>query len=119
MIKRIETMRKFFLILTGLLVQICVQKASAQTVAKNLDTYYRGLSQNQEMNGNVAASENGEAIYQQSFGYRDLAAQKLNDQNTQFELASVSKLFTAVAVLQLKDRGLVNLDTPFQHYFPE
>jgi len=99
--------------------QMAPLNVSAQSVAERFDRYYQALSQDHEMTGNVAVSENGKVIYQRSFGFADAGAQKLNYENSQFELASVSKLFTAVAVLQLKDRGLVDLDSPFQHYFPE
>lgn len=113
-------MQKISSIFIGIiLLEMAAVEGFAQSVPPNLDSYYQALSSNYEMNGNVAASQNGKIIYQRSFGFKDIAAQGLNDKNSQFELASVSKLFTAVAVLQLKERGLVNLDTPFQHYFPE
>lgn len=99
--------------------QMVPANGSAQAVAENFDHYYQALHREHEMTGNVAVSENGKVVYQRSFGFADAGAQKLNNVNTKFELASVSKIFTAVAVLQLKDRGLVDLDAPFQHYFPE
>jgi len=113
-------MKKTLLIFIGvILVGSAAMKSVAQAVPQNLDNYYQELSLSHEMNGNVAASQNGKTIYQRSFGFKDIAAQKKNDKNTQFELASVTKLFTATAVLQLKERGLINLDAPFQYYFPE
>jgi CubicO group peptidase (beta-lactamase class C family) len=113
-------MRKISFIFIGfILMQTVAVKIYAQSVNKNLDSYYQALNRDHEMNGNVAASENGKVIYQRSFGFKDMAAEKVNDSNSQFELASVSKLFTALAVLQLKDRGLVDLDAPLQHYFQE
>jgi len=108
-----------FIFIGIILMQTAAVRISAQSVGKNLDNYYQALNRDHEMNGNVAASENGMTIYQHSFGFKDIAAEKVNDNNSQFELASVSKLFTAVAVLQLKDRDLVELDAPFQRYFPE
>ncbi|HEY8670399.1 MAG TPA: serine hydrolase [Terriglobales bacterium] len=71
------------------------------------------------MNGNIAVSVKGKNVYQQSFGYRDVLAREPNDADSQFELASISKVFTATAVLQLKERRQIDLDTPFQKYFPE
>lgn len=113
-------MRITFLLLGAmLLIQTEPLHVSAQSVPENFNRYYQALNRDHEMNGNIAASENGKVIYHRSFGFADAAAQKLNDKDAQFELASVSKLFTAVAVLQLKDRRLVDLDASFQHYFPE
>jgi len=53
------------------------------------------------------------------FGYADTAAQIPVDQNTVFNLASVSKPMTAVAVLQLVDSGVLDLDTPLVYYIPQ
>jgi len=92
---------------------------SAQSISTNLDRYFQALHRDHEMNGNVAVSENDTIIYHHSFGFKDFAAHKINDANSQFELASISKLFTATAILQLKDKGLIDLDIPFQHYFPD
>ena len=99
--------------------QFSIVKSLGQAVSKSLDQYYQALYLDHEMNGNVAASEHGKTIYLHSFGFADAALQRPNNKNSQFELASVSKLFTAIAVLQLKERGLVDLDRSFQYYFPE
>lgn len=113
-------MRKITFIFIGfIIIQTAAGQISDGSLSDRLDYYYQALSRDHEMNGNVGASENGRTIYRQCFGFKDVAAEKVNDSNSQFELASVSKLFTAVAVLQLKDRGLVDLDVPFQQYFPE
>jgi CubicO group peptidase (beta-lactamase class C family) len=107
----------FFVAFTGLLLTYV--PVFAQSINKNLDQYYKALNADHEMNGNVLAAQNDQILYSKSFGFSDVAANKQNDQNSQFELASVSKLFTATAVLQLKDKGLIGLDVPFQHYFPD
>ncbi|WP_186292611.1 serine hydrolase domain-containing protein [Mucilaginibacter corticis] len=91
---------------------------SAQSTSQNLDKYYRALAADHEMNGNVLFAQDNHILYQKSFGFSDAASGKLNNPDSQFELASVSKLFTATAVLQLRDKGLVDLDQTFQHYFP-
>jgi CubicO group peptidase (beta-lactamase class C family) len=64
-------------------------------------------------------AENGKIIYQKSFGYADIQNKILNTPNTLFQIASVSKLFTAIAVLQLYERKKLNLSDKFKKYFPE
>ncbi|NOW98422.1 serine hydrolase [Mucilaginibacter sp. SG564] len=102
-----------------ILTQAVTLNVSAQSISQNFDRYYKALYHDREMNGNIAVAEKGRVIYQQTFGLRDEANQKPNNEQTQFELASISKLFTATAILQLKEQGLLDLDTPFAHYFPE
>lgn len=56
---------------------------------------------------------------QESFcgqGFADIATKKPITQDTVFRIASISKTFTAVAVMQLWERGLVDLDCPANEY---
>jgi CubicO group peptidase (beta-lactamase class C family) len=46
----------------------------------------------------------------------DLGTQVTDD--TVFQIGSTTKLYTAVLVLQLADRGLIDIDTPVEHYLP-
>jgi len=55
----------------------------------------------------------------QGFGYANTAQRIPVDGNTLFNLASVSKPFTAIAVMQLVEAGLINLDNPVINYLPE
>src|ERR1700761_396889 len=108
-------------ILSLIIIQLFIslnQSGFAQTISKNLDHFYTALAADHEMNGNVLAAQNGKVLYSHSFGFSNAADNRANTVNSQFELASVSKVFTATAVLQLKDKGSIGLDIPFQHYFP-
>ncbi|UHA73484.1 serine hydrolase domain-containing protein [Paenibacillus sp. 481] len=53
----------------------------------------------------VVIVEKGNTVYQQGFGYADVAANKPVTGNTLFELASTSKAFTGLAILQLEQEG--------------
>ncbi len=67
----------------------------------------------------VAVSSNGEPIYAKGFGVRDLCTKKPVDPNTIFGIASVSKSFTALAIMGLQDKGLLSVDDPVTKYIPE
>lgn len=66
----------------------------------------------------VAVVKDGQ-VYTRGFGYADLEKKTPVTDDTQFELASCSKAFTAVALLQCEEKGLVNLDDPVSRYFPD
>jgi len=70
-------------------------------------------------NGNILISRSGFEIYNQSFGYSNILKKTPLNPETSFQLASVSKQFTAVAVLLLRDRGYFELDDTVQKYIPE
>ena len=55
----------------------------------------------------------------QGFGYADVAAQRPVDEFTLFDVGSLTKAFAGVAVMQLVEQGLLDLDTPVVYYLPE
>jgi CubicO group peptidase (beta-lactamase class C family) len=52
-------------------------------------------------------------------GYQDLAKKQPVDENTIFHWASITKTFTGIAIMQLRERGLLALDDPVIKYVPE
>ena len=57
-------------------------------------------------------------VWIKSYGYADIAVKKATTHETIFVLASVSKTFRAVSVLQLVEEGKLNLDTDVNEYLP-
>jgi len=78
----------------------------------------------QEMDRNIIPGlsvgiiENGEIIYLRGFGQADLSNRQVTAQ-TPFIIGSMSKFFTALAVMQLVEAGKIDLDTPVQYYIPD
>ncbi|HEV2644345.1 MAG TPA: serine hydrolase domain-containing protein, partial [Candidatus Elarobacter sp.] len=66
----------------------------------------------------VGVVRNGRLVYAKGFGLRDVAAHKPVDAGTQFEIGSVSKQFTAAAILQLKEVKKLALDDALAKYLP-
>jgi CubicO group peptidase (beta-lactamase class C family) len=60
-----------------------------------------------------------EVIAQEFFGFADIEKQEPVDEDTIFHWASITKTFTGVAIMQLRDRGLLKLDDPIINYLPE
>jgi CubicO group peptidase (beta-lactamase class C family) len=60
----------------------------------------------------------GELVFSQQVGLAALATQEPIHDETAFELASLSKIFTAVAVMQLQEQGWLALDQALSHYLP-
>ncbi|MBD2652669.1 beta-lactamase family protein [Synechocystis sp. FACHB-383] len=61
----------------------------------------------------------GEIIHAQGYGLSDIASQTPITPNTVFDLASVSKQMTAIAVLKLMEQGALELDDPVSQYLPD
>lgn len=75
--------------------------------------------QAQDFNGNILAAQDGKVVFAKAAGFADFPSHKRNTLDSRFNLASVSKVFTSTAVLQLMERGKLRLDDPFQSYFPD
>lgn len=58
-------------------------------------------------------------VWAQSFGQENPAQQKSADLETVFRIGSVSKLFTDIGIMQLVEKGEIDLDAPIQTYLPE
>jgi CubicO group peptidase (beta-lactamase class C family) len=66
----------------------------------------------------VLAIDDGEIIFKQAYGTSDVETRAPCTPATNYRLASVSKQFTATAVLQQVDRGQLSLDDTLDRFFP-
>jgi len=72
-----------------------------------------------KLNGNVLIAEKGQIVYNRSFGFANETTKEKLNENSVFGLASVSKQFTAMAVVILKEQGKLNYDDKITKYLPE
>jgi CubicO group peptidase (beta-lactamase class C family) len=61
----------------------------------------------------------GKLVHVQGFGMQDVESRRPITADSLFRIASMSKAFTALAVLKLRDEGKVSLDAPAETYVPE
>ncbi|AMY07815.1 FmtA-like protein [Luteitalea pratensis] len=62
---------------------------------------------------------NGQVTHKTAVGYQDLATKRVVDDDTIYHWASITKTFTGIAIMQLRDRGRLSLDDPAVKYVPE
>lgn len=72
-----------------------------------------------EFNGSVHIMSTHETLYHKNFGWADYEAHQPYTDYTTIELASLSKQFTAIAVMTLVERGKLQLDTTIDRFIPE
>ncbi|SFC45265.1 CubicO group peptidase, beta-lactamase class C family [Parapedobacter composti] len=96
---------------------ILAQPLATDTVAK-LDAYFAHHN-TRTPGASVTISRRGEIIYHRHFGMADLEHGIPVTDSTRFEAGSVSKQFTATAVLLLAHEGKVSLDDEVRKYIPE
>lgn len=79
-------------------------------------TIERRLAEEQIPSLAVAVSRHGEILWEQGFGWADREARRQADEHTPYSLASISKPFTATALMVLVERGAIDLDRPADDY---
>ena len=69
--------------------------------------------------GNVLIAHGDQIVYESSFGYANLELNVPHSPLTKFRIASVTKPFTAAAIMVLESRGLVKLESTIDTYLPD
>ncbi len=72
-----------------------------------------------KFNGNILVAKGGNIIYQQDLGYADFNSKRLLNDSSVFELASLSKQFTAMGIMILKEKKLLSYDDNVKKFFPD
>jgi len=90
-----------------------------QTKAQLIDSLMHVLYSTHDFNGNVLVAEEGKILYSQSFGYANEETKAVLTENSIFETGSVSKQFTAMAIMILKESGKLKLEDEIKKYIPE
>ena len=87
-----------------------------KTMMENLarEAYEKG-----SFNGTWLYAENGKIVSKGAFGFRDADNQLPMQEDTIFEMASITKMFTATAVMLLAREGKLSLEDEFTKFFPE
>ncbi|BAP33391.1 beta-lactamase [Chryseobacterium sp. StRB126] len=70
-------------------------------------------------NGNILVSKNNKIIYNASFGFTDATKTKKLTPDYRFNIGSITKEFSGVALLQLQEKGKLKLEDDVSQYIPE
>ncbi len=84
-----------------------------------IDDFYQKYLLRSGFNGAVLVAKNGQIIYEKYHGYYDLRKKDTLNSHSAFHLASVSKTFTAMAVLELYKDKKLQLEDTLQKFFPD
>ena len=107
------------LLMSSTVVQTQTPRNFAQ-VRREFKTFYeQGMRKNGIVGSSFMLIQDGQVIAQEFFGLANQEKQQLVDENTIYHWASITKTFTGIAIMQLRDRGLLKLDDPIIKYVPE
>jgi CubicO group peptidase (beta-lactamase class C family) len=108
-----------------LICWLCIVQLQAQVVKPNasqlidLESFIEERLATDKIPGlSIGIALKGDLIYTKAFGYSNLEHQVPVNLNTVFEIGSVSKQFTATAIMLLVEQGKLRLDDPIQKIIP-
>lgn len=96
-----------------------ISAAFTTALAAEMDAYLQAHADHRQFMGTVLVVRGGETVLSQGYGMADLEQRVLHSPQTRFRIGSVTKQFTAAAILQLQDRGLVDVQVPVVTYLPD
>ncbi|MGD1930840.1 MAG: serine hydrolase [Leptolyngbyaceae cyanobacterium] len=111
--------------LTTLSEQFIMSPAASTPVATNasltaeMAAYLQAHYETGRFMGTAIVMQNGETVFAQSYGMASLEHQVPNTSQTKFRIGSITKQFTAAAILQLQDRGQLDVQAPISTYLPD
>lgn len=97
----------------------CGNTQSLESNLKQVDSIFSSWSAKLSPGGVVAIIQNGKPIYKKAFGMANISGKIPNTIETQFELASVAKQFTAMSIALLEEQGKISREDDIKKFFPE
>jgi len=92
---------------------------SARQITARVDEYMKSAVEVERFSGSILVARDGQAIISKSYGMANVELDVPNTPNTVFRLASITKQFTATAIMMLQERGKLNVNDPFCKYLTD
>ena len=97
----------------------CHGQGTLRNAAEIRAWYEDGLRANGIVGSSLAIVREGQVVFEDNYGEQALEPRVAVDDNTTYHWASCTKTLTGIAIMQLRDRGLLSLDDPLVKYLPE
>jgi len=117
---------KVIVLLLAVLVAACSPpapgggpSATDESMTLALDKRLTELHRSDQFNGVVLLAQDGRILFFRTYGHSDPQHRIRLDRNASFNMASITKQFTAFAIMLLADRSLLNYDDPISQHLPE
>ena len=107
------------IVLAGLTVLVLSAAPALAQDVDRMEQVVRASVDAEEFSGSVLVARDGEILLDRGYGFANREWNIPNDGDTKFRLGSVTKQFTAVAIMILHERGLVDLDAPVKTYLTD
>lgn len=90
-----------------------------EPLADRVDKYIENSYKDGGFNGTILIADNGAIVYEKSYGYSDFENKMPNSSETIFKIGSITKQFTAMAIMMLQEYGKLKLEDKLNKYIPD
>ena len=101
-----------------LLLATTVGAALANDLPAALDAYLNAAHEVKQFQGTVLVVRDGKPVLSKGYGYANAEFQAPNTPQTKFLIGSITKQFTAAAILQLQEQGKLSVNDPITKHLP-
>lgn len=91
----------------------------AKDIKEQISNYLDVYTKSWAFSGAIAAIKDGEIVFNKAYGYANIEHKVENTPVTRFRIWSITKQFTAAAILMLEERGLLRVEDSMRTHFPE
>ena len=103
---------------THLTISVDQSRLSPERQQQLVDQVKAAMNKGKITGLSLAVVDKEGLLWSGNFGFEDKANQRTPTVKTLYRIGSITKLFTATAIVQLHERGLLNLDDPISKYLP-
>jgi CubicO group peptidase (beta-lactamase class C family) len=105
--------------LAALVVTLVATQAIAATKAEQIDALLKKYNELRQFNGSALVADANGVVFKKGYGYANFEWQIPNTPDTRFRLASITKQFTSVVIMQLVAEGKIKLDDRITTHLPD
>jgi CubicO group peptidase (beta-lactamase class C family) len=100
-------------------VALLAAPQAAPDFSSRADAYVDAYVRQGKFRGAVLVAKDGKPVFRKAYGYANSEWEIANTTDTKFRIGSITKQFTAMAILQLVEAGKIKLDDPVKKYYAE
>ncbi|HEY4785684.1 MAG TPA: serine hydrolase [Bacteroidales bacterium] len=106
-------------LISSLLLSLILSICYSQNVELLIDNYLQAYYKLGRFNGSILVEKDGKILFNKGYGMANFELQVPNSPQIKFRLGSITKQFTAMAIVQLEERGLLNTNDCISEYIPD
>ncbi len=109
-------MRKIFLLVATF---SAIHFSSCEQSSDKIDTLITAYAKMHKFNGCVLVAKNGKILLNKGYGYRNAEDKIANDEQSIFQIGSITKQFTTAIILKLQEEKKLSISDKLSKYFPD